>query len=590
MDARSYLAILRKWWLLVVALTIIGGAVAYAYASTLPALYKSSASLLVGSTQGETTSELLQGANYSQNLVQSYAAMATMSSVLTRAIDDLDTDVTVRQLAAKVSAEAPLNTVIIEVSATDSDPEQAARIANAVARALASTVESISPKNADGQATVQLETVAVADAPTGAISPNTRLIVLSGAAVGLVLALIFAFAREMLDTRVRDEGELERVTGLPITGEIPRSRDKTASPVALSATGPDSEAFRRLWTNLQFADVDRGVRSVLVTSAVAGEGKTTTASKLAAAAAERLDRVLLVDADLRRPMVAVRQHLEGSVGLTTVLRGGAQLEDVIVPGGVGRPDILVSGATPPNPGQVLNSDAMSSLVNTLREDYDLIVFDAPPVLPVTDTLSLAGLVDGILLVTRFNFTRREQVLKTLASLASVKARMFGIVLNEVNRSRKDASYYDYSERTVEPKPWWQRGRRRDDDESALDVPDVAAVPEVSDVAAAAPDVAEVTAPADAPEVTAAADAPEVAVAAHAPEHRHVADHPSDGARLPIPEDETPEADVEVGVEPVAPEESEDSEEGVERPRDVVMSSATSGDHGVVAKPRKPRKR
>jgi polysaccharide biosynthesis transport protein len=221
-------------------------------------------------------------------------------------------------------------------------------------------------------------------------------------------------------------------------------RDRSRLTVADAPGSPQAEQFRQLRTNLEFlrvADEQAGAASVVaVTSATAAEGKSTVASNLATALAETGARVLLVDADLRRPSVADVLGLEGGVGLTTVLAGQADVDDVVQEWGSAGLRVLPSGAVPPNPAELLGSPAMRRLIAELRARYDHVVVDTTPVLPVADASVLSRLVDGLVVVANARRVRRRQLIQGLGDLAQVSARVLGVVLNQVRRDEESYSY------------------------------------------------------------------------------------------------------------------------------------------------------
>ncbi|RII92739.1 polysaccharide biosynthesis tyrosine autokinase [Clavibacter michiganensis] len=439
MDPHDYWTALRRRWITILLLGIVGGGAAYAYAATLSPSYRSTSSVFVSSTQGATTSELVQGSTFSQDLVQSYAQLATTPAVLEPVITRLGLDATPTALARSITVDTPLNTVIIDISVTDTVPEQAARLADAVSDSLAGVVGDLAPESASGAPSVELTTVAEAQVPRAPISPNTRLIALTGIIAGLAAGVVYALARQVLDTRLRTERDVERVTDAPVVGSVER-RDR-ADGITMLATphSAAAEGYRRIRTNLEFADVDAPIRSLAVTSAVPGEGKTTTAVNLALALSEHAESVLLVDADLRRPTIAEQTGLEGAVGLTTVLVGGARAEDAVQQWAPGV-DVLTSGGIPPNPNQLLGSAAMATLMADLTSRYEFVVLDTPPILPAADALTLAHLTDGALLVSRVKSTKRAQLAEAVDALDAVKARTLGVVLTRVAPS-KHTSYY-----------------------------------------------------------------------------------------------------------------------------------------------------
>lgn len=441
MEPIDYLRTITRRWLLIIIVGLLGGAVAWGYAATLPAQYQATNSVFVTSDRGETTSELLQTSTFTQNLVESYAQLATTPTVLGPVINQLGLNISTQALASRVSAVTPLNTVFIEITVTSRSAAQAVDLADAVSDSLATAVENLAPKGPDNLPSITVKTVSPAQLPGSPFAPNTQLIVLTGLLLGLALGVLYALAREVFDTRVSTEKDLDRVSSDPLLGKVGRKKrtDPSGLVMRVMPHSAMAEAYRRVRANLEFIDVDSPPRSAVVTSAVTRDGKSTTAINLALAMAERSPRVLLIDADLRRPSIAELCDLEGDVGLTTVLLGDVGPDDAIVRWSDGL-DVLPSGAVPPNPGQLLGSDAMKTLMQRLLQDYDFIVVDSPPLLPATDALGLSHLTDGAIVVARYKSTTRQQLATTLGSLEAVNARILGIVLNQVRERRAEVYY------------------------------------------------------------------------------------------------------------------------------------------------------
>lgn len=209
---------------------------------------------------------------------------------------------------------------------------------------------------------------------------------------------------------------------------------------------PRAEAYRRLRTNLQFLKMEGQANSIVITSSIEGEGKTTTAINIASTLADAGESVLLIDADLRRPKVAGYLSLENAAGLTTVLIGRAGLTDVVQPYGRGNFHVLTAGNTPPNPAELLGSTAMERLLAEAAARYDVVLIDAPPLLPVTDAAVLSRFVGGSLVVVGSREVRRPQLAAALATLKAVDARILGLVLNKIRRDDEDRYSYGYSYR------------------------------------------------------------------------------------------------------------------------------------------------
>jgi receptor protein-tyrosine kinase len=269
--------------------------------------------------------------------------------------------------------------------------------------------------------------------------------------VGLLLGAAAALVRARLDRSVRDGDEVSRLVGAPMLGVVPRDPGLGESHVMdRQSTSGSAEAFRQLRTNLQFISPDRPPRTIMVSSALPGEGKTTLAVNLAVALAEAGRQVVLVEADLRRPRVTRYLGLVGGVGLTNILSGSATLDEVVQPYG-DHFTVIGAGPTPPNPGELLASDLMSSFLDELKEKNDVVLLDAPPVLPVADASSLAVIVDGTVLSVRYGATTRDQVQQAAVTLQRVGGRTLGVVLNLVPPRSPIASAYGY-EYTAAYKP------------------------------------------------------------------------------------------------------------------------------------------
>lgn len=225
-----------------------------------------------------------------------------------------------------------------------------------------------------------------------------------------------------------------------------RARIGIPAPSVVTQREPASlaaEAFRVLRTNLQFLGLDEPLRSMVVTSAAPGEGKSTTVANLGVTFAQAGTRVCLVDADLRRPMLAKLLGLENWTGLTTALIGQSPLEECVKKTPVEGLWLLPSGPVPPNPAELLGSERMAGLLERLKAEYDLVLIDSPPVLAVTDAAVLAPRTDGVVLVIRAGQTDRRAVQRARTALETVHARVLGAVLGGVAQAEKEGYYYSY---------------------------------------------------------------------------------------------------------------------------------------------------
>lgn len=459
MELREYLRIARAHWLGVVLLIALGTGIAFVWTLLQPRVYTADANGFVASVVagGENqTGNSIVADNLAKSRVKSYVELGTWRSVAEHVIADLGLDTTPEALVRRVTITNPRDTVILEVTATGPTPEEARDLASAWIRGMQAEIERIESGGQSGAAAVRLEAADSARLPTEPTSPNTRLALALGALIGAAAGVAYAFLRYTLDRRVRSPEVVESETGLTVIGTIPD--EKSFSPenrlIPFSGTGRKtekggsdlhavSEAMRELRTNIQFLDVDNPPKAIVITSALPGEGKSTTAANLAITLAASGQRVVLIDGDLRRPMVATVFGIPGEVGLTDVLAGRAAVEDVAQPVGPrGNLVVLAAGKIPPNPSELLGSKRMHDLVESLKSNA-FVVLDAPPLLPVTDAAVLTHNTDGAIVVTSVGKTTIDALQKAQRNLERADGRALGVVLNRVPRKGAGSAYYGY---------------------------------------------------------------------------------------------------------------------------------------------------
>lgn len=476
MNLVAVVGIIRRAWISIACLTLTGSAVGLVASLTATPVYTATSQTFVSvSSTSDTATDLMQGSSFTVRQVKTYTELVTSPRVLQPVIDELGLSETAAMLGTRVTAESPMDTVLINITVSDGSPELAASIADAVADSLATVVRQLETPPDGGQSPVQLSTVRVATVPQSPTSPNVMLNVVLGLLIGIAIGVGTAVLRELMDTRVRDVEDVEAVTEVSVLGVIGYEQDALNRPLIIqeSPHSMRAEAFRRLRTNLQFleVEVEAKANAIVMTSALPGEGKSTTTINLAITLADAGQRVALVDADLRRPSVGTYMGLERSVGLTTVLIGRASLDDVVQPWGNGNLDVIASGQIPPNPSELLGSRKMASLVDDLVSRYDVVLIDTSPLLPVTDGAILARLLGGAVVVVGAGTIHRAQLESALETLATVNAKVLGMVVNRVPVRAGGAyaySYYEYAiDEIADAQPDRRRQRQRPAREGAL---------------------------------------------------------------------------------------------------------------------------
>lgn len=436
MELRDYWNIVLRHWKLVGACVVAGLAIASVLTVRASPTYSSSARVLFATTPTNTSSAY-KGSLLVTQQIGNYASLVNGSRLASEVSKSLGGTPGAGALQGEIKAVVTPGTAIVQVTATSAHPATAQKVAQAYAQGLSQLVTEL--QGARG-GVIDASVVDAANLPTTALSPKPVINLLAGLIGGLVIGLGLTVLRELMDNSVAAETDMARITDAPVLAGIPRDNESARRPADLAEDTAWQEGFRVLRTSLRFADVAGPHRVYVVTAARKGEGATTTAAGLAASLAAAQQRVALVECDLRYPVLARRLDLDPAVGLSTVLSGKASLADAVqeVPGTGLR--VLPCGPVPPHPTELLQSTAMAEVLAQLREEHDVVVLDAPPVLPVADAAGLAALADGTLIVVRHRQTDQDELARAAERLGAVGARVVGLV---VNLARLDRSTRDY---------------------------------------------------------------------------------------------------------------------------------------------------
>lgn len=444
---------LRRRWLVAVCMAIASGAALYVSSRATP-VYEATSRVFIGPrTISEraisASGELGFFAISSRDFVASFAQQLEGRPLAEQVVEQLGLDLLPTQVAGSVSTSIVADTRIIEVTYTDTDPTRAAVVANGIVNTFAAT-----QKRSGTVAGLQATAFEPALLPDSPVSPHPVRDGAIGMILGAMIGLAGAVGMEQMDTRLRNRGELElAVSPAKVLSEVPagpRGGDGRRLWLESQPGSPFAEAFRILRTNLQFLAVERSIKTLLVTSPSPQEGKTTVAANLAASMAAGGYRTLLADGDLRHPTAHLYFGVDHTRGLSDVLAGTLTLQDAIRETAFRNLFLLTAGPQPPNPSELFGSQRMLSLVEELEQDFDFIVFDAPPTLLVADAPALSTSLDGVVFVARAGETSREQAREALRRFALLETRILGAVLNGSRRVRGDR-YYGYGYYSYDPK-------------------------------------------------------------------------------------------------------------------------------------------
>lgn len=456
MELRNYLQAIRKNRLVIPLLTLLGLAAGLIAYFLVPPVYSSNVTFYVSTPLGDGNNPLSAG-QFAQARVNSYVALLESEDLAKRVIKEKGLDLSPSEVVRMITASARLNTVLVRADVTNGSSEQSLTVAQGIADSFGTMVNTLDNQ---GRKT-PIVVINVVSGPTLApqpVSPSLRLYAGLGLLAGLALGLLVAVLREMLDNTVRSEDQVRSLVKAPLIGSISYDAAVKKKPLVIGegSNSVRGEAFRQLRTNLQFIEVSKAADVMLVTSSVPQEGKSTTAVNMALSFVELGHRVLLIEADLRRPRISHSLGLEGEVGLTNVLLGQVRADDVIQSWGTSGLSVLPSGAIPPNPTELLGSLQMANLVKELRGNYEEIIIDTPPLLPVADAAVCSGVVDGVIVVVRWGKTQRSQVATAVNSLQSVNSSIMGAVLTMRKLSRTERRRYavDSYEGQAKSSSWW----------------------------------------------------------------------------------------------------------------------------------------
>lgn len=460
MELKQYWNLILKNLSIVLALTFLGGSLGLLVSLATPKQYTAESQIFISTpTPSIDIGALQQGSNFAQQRVISYARVISGPATLVPVIKTLGLQMNSSELAGKIKSTAPLGTVLININVTDDSGVRAAAIANAVAIQFGETIKTLELPQFGESAGVKATMVRSAEIPGGPSTPNTKLNLLTGILAGFIIACLIGIVRQIFDSSVKNVNHL---SGRPLLSTIFFDPEAEKNPL-LSNIGNYSiraESFRHLRTALKFPIDQNNCEVIAITSAFPGEGKTTTSINLAIAYAQTGLKVALVEADLRRPsfkkyFTSDSDHSMGLIEVLNLIESGKtpkSYERLFQSFGSDDDCIewISSGAIPNNPAEKLDSAAMDTFFAGLKREYDIILVDTPPALPVTDAAVLSAKVDSVIVVARAGVTKQSHVAGVFEILDNLRAKTLGVVLNMVPQHARGEEY-GYAYNRYEPK-------------------------------------------------------------------------------------------------------------------------------------------
>lgn len=458
-DLFALLYSVKKRWKLIALLCVLGVLLMAVYSFVIATpMYSSQVKIFVyQNPKSESSSSAYQNVITSGYLINDYKELVNSKPVKDQAMNNLVANgYDEVKVKSAITVTAVTDTRFIYIQAINENPEYAAAYANELAKAFAEQATEL----------MQIENINIvesAEAAKSPVSPQKAKNIVLGFGAGLVIGVVIAVGIDLLDRRVRYPDDLKnKYKKYVLLGTVPDFENvgsqgkrgwKNHDTGEELAGNPEDDYFRggeaveealkSIRTNILFSGAEGSSRCITFTSSVPGEGKTINATNLAIAFAKSGYRTILVDADLRRPKVHKRFRIKTVKGLTSALVTSGDLSSMIIPDVIENLDVMPAGIRPPNPPELLGSSAMGKLIAYLKEEYDIVIIDAPPVGLFTDAALMAKFCDATIYVVSAGVPTYEELNKGLEELEKIDAKILGFVMTRVERARNGSYYYNY---------------------------------------------------------------------------------------------------------------------------------------------------
>ena len=439
MDIRRILSMLRKKWPFIVILSIAGALALYIYSSlAVTPIYAAKATMIVNKSQYQAAEQ--NQMSYSdilltQKLVKSYTIIMMSDTNLELVKKDLNLNIPVSDIKSFIKISAVGETEVLQITVEHEDAVLAQQIANSLVKVSPPTIIRVIKAGS-------AEVIDTAKTPDKPVKPVVWQYVLLGAFLGLIFAVAIIFLRDFFDNTFKTEDDVRNALDLPVITSLPEIAKDGVKIITGETPFDYREAFKVLRTKIQFSAVDGKMKKIAVTSSGPSEGKTTVAINLALSIAEAGQRVLLIDADMRKGYLHDLLNMSGSTGLAEVLADSKQLFTAIQPTNISGLDFLARGETPNNPSELLLGDSFKDILKLAGEQYDFVIMDTPPVLAVSDATVIGQFAGTTLLVIRADNTTPKELENCIVSFTGSNIEPAGVVLNGVQYSARINQAYE----------------------------------------------------------------------------------------------------------------------------------------------------
>lgn len=435
-DLMEIFKIIRKYLLLIIIIPMVFagiGAVVSIY--LIQPVYESSTTLIVREDKDAEEKISISDVNLSKSLVYTYAEMAKSYTVLDNTAKTLNID----KLDGNSITVSPVkDTQILKVAVQNTDPVMARNIADTLVHEFTLEIQRITKTN-------NVAVVDYARLPMWPVKPNIIMNTAIAGILGFMVILLIVFLKEYFDNTAKTEKDIENILGLSILGAVPNFNHGSKLSygkflIKDNPSSPTAEAYRKITTNIEFSNVDNEIKTIMVTSAKQDEGKTTTICNLATVMTELNKSILLIDLDLRKPAVHKQFNLSNKTGLTDLLINKDDYKSYLHNISTGL-DVITTGMVPANPAEIINSRTLKELIKEMAAEYDYILLDTPPVMLVSDPITISTYTNAVILAIEHGKTEKDHAKKAVNSLKQVNANIIGVVFNNMPFSNKNNYYY-----------------------------------------------------------------------------------------------------------------------------------------------------